>query len=161
MPRLKNSFEVLGFKNVSTYINSGNVIFDSDQPESKVVSEIERDIKREFGHDLKVVVRNLNQINTLTTKIPKEWVNDTVMRTDVIFLRPEIDNKNILKEINCKPEIESIVYIPGAVVWNIDRKNVTRGSIVKLINTNLYKDMTIRNINTVRKLAELMKLSKS
>jgi uncharacterized protein (DUF1697 family) len=47
--------------------------------------------------------------------------------------------------------------LPGALIWNIGRENVTRGGGVKLIKTDLYKQMTVRNINTVRKLNELMK----
>lgn len=157
MAKLRVCFEQQKFSNVQTYINSGNVIFDSTKSESEVIKIIENILKTSFGFDLKVVVRNFNQIKDLTANIPKTWVNDTAMRTDVIFLRPEIDNKDILNKIDIKPDIENIIYIPGAVVWNIDRKNVTRGSIVKLINTDLYSDMTIRNVNTVRKLAELMK----
>ncbi len=156
MSKLKACFEQQGFSNVQTYINSGNVIFDSNKSQAAVIKIIEDILKTSFGFDIKVVVRNFDQIQNLNAKIPKEWVNDIAMRTDVIFLRPEIDSKDILNKINIKPDIENIIYIPGAVVWNIDRKNVTRGSIVKLINTDLYRDMTIRNVNTVRKLAKLM-----
>jgi hypothetical protein len=41
-------------------------------------------------------------------------------------------------------------------VWNIGRENVTRGGGVKLIKTDPYRHMTVRNINTVRKLNGLM-----
>jgi uncharacterized protein (DUF1697 family) len=49
-----------------------------------------------------------------------------------------------------------VLYLPGALVWNIGRQNVTKGSGIKLIKTNLYKHMTVRNINTVRKLQKLL-----
>lgn len=156
MVKLKACFEQLGFSHVRTYINSGNVVFEANQPEGKLIKLIEKAIKDTFGFDLTVVIRSLAEIKHVVSKIPQEWVNDQVMKTDVIFLRPEIDNKAILQKVSIKPEIETVLYLPGALVWNIDRKNVTRGSGVKLIKSAIYPLMTVRNVNTVRKLNQLM-----
>lgn len=161
MPKLKACFEKLGFENVKTYINSGNIIFTDTRSESGVIRLIEKTLKETFGFDLKVVVRSLAQIKSVVNKIPSDWVNDQSMKTDVIFLRPEIDNKSILKQVSINPDIEKVRYMPGALVWNIDRKNVTRGSGVKLIKSDVYANMTVRNVNTVRKLLELMQATKS
>jgi uncharacterized protein (DUF1697 family) len=76
-----------------------------------------------------------------------------------MFLWDEIDNKDILDKVVIKPDIENVLYIDGALVWNIGRENVTRGGGVKLIKTDLYRHMTVRNINTVRKLNEMMRES--
>jgi uncharacterized protein (DUF1697 family) len=78
------------------------------------------------------------------------------MRCDVMFLWEGFDRKDILTELKIKPEIEDVVYVPGAVIWRIDRSNVTKSRLFKNIGTDLYKGMTIRNSNTVRKLAEMM-----
>lgn len=157
MPRLKKCFEDLGFDNVETYINSGNVIFNCPKSASEIVSEIEQAINNEFGLAVSIVLRDQDNIALLCKKIPKDWTNDKIQRTDVMFLWPEIDNADILRTFNYKPDIENVLYVDGAVVWNIGRENVTKGSGVKLIKTDIYKQMTIRNINTVLKLNELMK----
>lgn len=73
-----------------------------------------------------------------------------------MFLWEGFDRKDILKELKIKPEIEDVVYVPGAVIWRIDRLNQNKSRMTKVVGTDLYKDMTIRNSNTVRKVAEIM-----
>jgi uncharacterized protein (DUF1697 family) len=156
MAKLKGCFEKAGFKNVSTYINSGNVIFESPKPEKVLKKVIENIINATFGLPIPVVVRSLQNLQKIVKNVPNGWTNDTSQKTDVMFLWDEIDNADILEKILIKPELENVIYCDGALVWNIARENVTRGGAIKLIKTSLYKQMTIRNINTVRKLVNLM-----
>ena len=154
MPRLKAAFEQLGYKNVSTYINSGNVIFESQKAPDE--SDLEIAIRREFKLDVPVIVRSQENLRELVNDIPAGWTNDKEQKTDVMFLWREIDNKDILTKAAVKPEIEKTLYLPGALVWNIGREHVDKGGGIKLIKTDIYPKMTIRNINTVRKLNQLM-----
>lgn len=156
MTRLKALFESLGFKDVQTYINSGNVVFSYESKPKELVPLIEASIEKEFGLQVRVVLRTAANIAKLAKDIPSEWTNDKEQKTDVMFLWGEIDNKDILNKLKINPEIEKVAYIDGALVWNIGRKHVTRGGGIKLIKTELYKHMTVRNINTLRKLNSLM-----
>ena len=156
MPRLKRVVEELGCGNVITYINSGNVVFTDDRSTHELAQLATKSIKHEFGLEVPVVVRDQQNIAELCKKIPLNWTNDDQLRTDVMFLWQEIDSEDILDKIKINPEIENAIYFEGALVWNIGRQNVTRGAAIKLINTDVYKHMTIRNINTVRKLNDLM-----
>lgn len=156
MPRLKKIFESVGCANVVTYINSGNVVFQDDRPKTELGPLIEEGIRQEFGLDVPVLLRDQASVNKLCQEIPEDWTNDSQMRTDVLFLWDKYDAPEVLDKIIYKPEIERVRYMTGAVVWNVDRENVTRGSMVKLVGSDLYKHMTIRNINTVRKLNDLM-----
>ncbi len=157
MGRLRKVFEELGCGNVSTYINSGNVIFTDTRSDLELVRVIEAGIAKEFGLSVPVVVRSQAEIEVLLKKVPQEWTNNAEQKTDVLFLWAEVDKPSVVKSIDYKPEVEQIIYVPGAVVWNVDRKHIKQGSGVKLIGTELYRKMTARNINTVRKLAELMR----
>ena len=156
MSKLKTVFESLDCKDVVTYINSGNVIFQDNRSEEELVPLIEAAIAKDFKLNVRIVLRDLDNIRTLCLKIPTSWTNDSQQRTDVLFLWEEIDSAGILKKIVINKDLENVRYIASALVWNTDRKNVFRGSTVKLIKTDFYKHMTIRNINTVRKLYELM-----
>lgn len=49
-----------------------------------------------------------------------------------------------------------MMYVKGAVIATVTRKNQTRYSLLKVIGTGLYGYMTVRNVNTARKLAELV-----
>jgi uncharacterized protein (DUF1697 family) len=157
MLKLKAVFESLGCEHVSTYINSGNVIFSDSRAAKKLAPLIEKAIEKKFRLPVRIVLRDLKNIQKLCKEIPASWSNDQEQKTDVLFLWDEIDSPNILDKVVVKPEIENARYIAGALVWNIGRQNVTRGGGVKLIKTDFYRHMTARNINTVRKLYELMR----
>ena len=157
MAELKACFEALGFGNVKTYINSGNVIFTyAKTSDEELVRQIEAGIKKKFKMDICVVVRTLAQIEALCKKIPMDWDNKT-MKTDVLFLWSEVDNKKVLSGIVQNKDVDTLLYIAGAVVWNINREHYTKSAMHKFIGTKVYRQMTARNINTVRKLEALMK----
>jgi uncharacterized protein (DUF1697 family) len=117
---------------------------------------IERAIATDFGLEVKVTLRDAAQMHDLLRALPAEWVNDTAMRCDVMFLWPEVDSRAVLKTVPASPAIEDVRYEPGALIWRIDRKNVPRSRIPKMIGTPLYKQLTARNVSTVRKLCALM-----
>ena len=57
MTELKKGFEEIGFSEVRTYLNSGNVIFSSDEGDMEgFINQIETMIKRQFGVDIPVFV---------------------------------------------------------------------------------------------------------
>jgi uncharacterized protein (DUF1697 family) len=157
MADLKATFERLGLKSVKTVIASGNVIFQSgSKNEAKLTKDIEKAIQKDFKADIKVLLKNKEQLGKLVKAIPTKWVNDDKMKCDVMFLWSEIDKASTLKEFQFNPKIEDLKYVPGAVLWRIDRKNASKSRIFKIVGTKLHKQMTVRNPNTVRKLYALM-----
>lgn len=78
------------------------------------------------------------------------------MKGDVLFLTEEIDNESILTKLTIKPTIDTVFYVPGALMWSIDRNKVTKSGMMTLASSPLYKKMTIRNVNTTRQLFNLM-----
>ncbi len=157
MPRLKKTFEAVGLTDVTTYINSGNVIFkEARRKPATIVSALEKAIEKDFGFPIRVLIRDLPAVKKVIQALPEAWTNDQKMKCDVMFLWKEVDRKDIVKDLTVKPEIEDLVYVPGALIWRVDRPAITRSGMLKMVGTDLYKAMTIRNCNTVRKLAELM-----
>lgn len=156
MSRLKVVFESLGCKNVSTYINSGNVVFSDGRDPKELKLLIETAVLEEFSLSIPVVLRNSSHIKKLCAEIPDSWTNDTEQKTDVLFLWDEIADQGILEKIIIDPEIENVKYLDGDLVWNISRKFIEPGEGIKLIKSTLFKQMTVRNINTVRKMAKLL-----
>src|ERR1051326_6961124 len=68
MSALKKSFETIGFTHVSTYINSGNVIFNAKETDArKLEQKIERMLVKEYELNSKVVVRSLSEMERLRT----------------------------------------------------------------------------------------------
>jgi uncharacterized protein (DUF1697 family) len=87
MRELKQAFEELGCTDVSTYINSGNVIFRDRRGASTLTRLLEEALDR------RVAVRSLRQLEALCKRIPEEWGNDKEQKTDVGFLLDEPGEK--------------------------------------------------------------------
>lgn len=154
MKNLKRLFESLGFSNVSTYLNSGNVIFEGSGAAQKIRQELELNFKKEYSFDIPTLVKTENEMVGIREAIPKIWKNDTLQRTDVAYLFPDVDSNKILNELPLNKVYIDIRYVKGAIFWNVDRENVYRSQLVKLISHKLYKHMTIRNVNTARALSK-------
>lgn len=156
MSRLKKVFEDLGFQNVSTYINSGNVIFDSaNTNQSTLVSKIEEGIAKAFGFSVPVIIKTAKYIQDLAKAVPASWNNDSDQRTEILFLWEKFDSKEAIKQIKTNPDVDELIYLPGAIVWHLDKKHLTKSGMHKFIGTEVYKNMTARNINTLRKLSQI------
>jgi uncharacterized protein (DUF1697 family) len=172
MKRLKLAFEQAGMRQVVTYINSGNIVFSweaengigsgdlsreqEQERKHKLAGILEDVILREFNLPIRVVIRSLKDIREVIRHLPEAWTNDDTMRSDVLFLWAEADAPEVLDELKFKPEIDRVLYAPGAVLWSVDRANATRSGMQKLIGTRLYGLMTVRNVNTTRKIHQLM-----
>ena len=157
MAVLKATFERLGFERVRTYINSGNVVFAAPDGAARpqLTEAVGAAIVRDFGVPVPVLLRTGDELAALAAAVPAEWVNDELMRCDVFFLWPDIDDPSVLEKVPTNPDIEDLVYVPGALVRRIDRKNATRSPMTRVAGMEIYKQMTVRNINTVRTLRDL------
>jgi uncharacterized protein (DUF1697 family) len=162
MKALKACFEELGFQDVSTYINSGNIIFKADSRKDVpvLVRTIEQGIKAHCRIAIRVVVRTRDDIAAICRKMPRQWVTDQSMRTDVMFLWDEVDTPAAIAAIVTNPNVDRLLHIKGAVIWNVNRDDYGKSKLPKIVGTKLYKNMTARNANTTRKLLALMSLDR-
>ena len=157
MKALKECFEAIGFTEVSTYINSGNVIFNTKEADPrKLERKIEQMLVKDFQLDSKVVVRSLAEMEKLVKSLPATWNDPSRWRYYVIFLRHSIDSENILEGLTAAADVEEIVYRPGTLLWSALISELTRSKIQKLLSKKIYQDITIRNLNTTNKLHQLM-----
>jgi uncharacterized protein (DUF1697 family) len=157
MAKLKESIEELGFINVKTYINSGNVIFRTNSTNTvKLESQIEKAIVDNFNFPVKVMVRSMNQMENLINQIPKNWSGNKDFRYNVIFLSRVIDNPELLKNLHPKPGIEELHYHPGVLFWSAKTSDLTKTGMLKVSKIPVYKEMTVRGMSTTRKIFELM-----
>lgn len=160
MSELREVIEALGFGDVSTHINTGNIIFSCNSLEQQVISQqIESAIETKFGFEINAIVRDYNNLKNIIEQIPESWQNDKQTKSDVMFLWPKSDNESVLSELTIK-EFDNVIYQPGAILWNVTRDDQSRSGMKKLFGTRLYKQMTIRNVNTVRNIWEIMERTK-
>jgi len=164
MTQLKKLFEELGYKDITTYINSGNVIFSNGQTNPRQLEEeIEKELEKTFGFPIRVVVRSFDEMEEIIKQIPKHWEqqNDPLRseaswRHNIIFLSHRIDNKNSFTDLTPKPNIEEMKYIPGVLLWTAKTSDLTHSTMITINKSKFHKEMTVRNLNTARKIYELM-----
>ena len=157
MADLKACIENLGLDDVSTYIASGNVLFESSARDAaKLETNIERAIEQRFRLPVKVVVLDRAAYVRIVKAIPKSWVDDANLRANVAFVRRGTDAKQIVRELRPDASVEQVKAINGAILWATRRDALNRSVMRKLIGGAAYKELTVRNLNTTLKLQELL-----
>jgi uncharacterized protein (DUF1697 family) len=116
MKELKKITEKLGYMNVSTYINSGNLFFETDEQKNVILKKLEEAVEKHFGFSVSIILRNEKEIQTVCDAIPKTWKNDDTMKADVIFLWDEVNSPGVTREIK-HTSVDTLIYVDGAVIW--------------------------------------------
>jgi uncharacterized protein (DUF1697 family) len=157
MADLKQVFEDLGFDEVSTYINSGNVIFSTDQDyNDTLVSKIESALEKRFDLPLKVVIRSQEQIQNVLNNVPASWKDSSDIRSYIAFVKEPVTPQEVADTIKINPEYDEIKIGDGVVYMTTKLDGLTKSGFSKLVGTKHYKDITIRNLNTTQKISGLM-----
>lgn len=157
MSDLKSLFEEVGFQNVETYIQSGNVIFSSKELSVKILeSKISSGIKNKFGFDVQVIVLNPEEIEYVIRANPFIKKKKDTERLYVTFLGKNPSNENFDK-------INSADYLPEE--YAIDGRHiylfVPNGYGKAKLNNNFFENKlkvlgTTRNWKTTITLSELV-----
>ena len=156
MDALKKTFEALGFENVVSYINSGNLAFDTlKTDEQKLVSKIENAIEKDFGKQLPVMVRSRESIGAVVAGNPFEGEFESHKEMHVFFMKSAmpVDKQGELMQ---KQTPDERFAIRGREIYCHLRLGVADSLLGKgFIERKLKVAITGRNWRTVQKLAEL------
>lgn len=158
MTDLKLCFENLGFMDVVTYIQSGNVLFSSNEESiDKPNAKIERALSLNFKYKASVVLISKKQLAKVIKTAPKGFgLNPTKYRYDVLFLKEPLSSSEALEIIPTNPEVDRIYRGSGVVYYSRLIAKATQSRLSKLSSMPIYQSMTIRNWNTTKALHELM-----
>ena len=158
MAALVKTFERMKLSNVKTFIASGNVVFAAPaQDLRKLEQKIEKQLVKDFDYDATVVVKSKDEMDAIVRGLPKAWAKATAAwRYNVIFLRHAVDNAKVLQQVKVRDGVETLEYKPGVLYWAVRFDQRTKSTVARLNQTALYKEVTIRNLNTTKKLAQLL-----
>lgn len=159
MPELKRCFEALGFGEVKTYINSGNVIFDApEQDRQTLIERCEEAIEKSFGFRVVCAVISAEELADSVAHAPDWWGLSDGNRHNAIFVIPPATTDIIMSEVGkAKPEYEKVAAYGSVIFWTAPLETFSRTRYSKIVGTKAYQSITIRNSNTARKLAVLAK----
>ncbi|CCV64743.1 conserved hypothetical protein (DUF1697) [Alteracholeplasma palmae J233] len=158
MKELKTLFEDSGFKNVKTYINSGNVIFSSEQTDiNQIISHCESLIKEQFSLDIKVLIVEINKFIKVIEQIPSTFKeSDKDYYDTVVFMMPGVTAESVLNTIENKLTDYDVIHAKTDVIyWRAYLPSFSKSGLGKLAATKVNQLITIRTIKTVNKILEL------
>ena len=158
MNDLKELYEELKFKNIITYIQSGNIIFNSNQKaaDQNIAKQIEKGISKKFNLDVAAVIRTINELKNIIKINPfLTMPGIDIEKLHVTFLEKvpgqiELDNT---KKHDYTPDKfiiagrEVFLYCPGGYGKSKLSNN--------FFENKLKVKATTRNWKTVKKLVEL------
>ena len=159
MARLKEILLANGFENVSSYINSGNIIFESQATNlSNLVTQFENLLLAEFSVTTRVAIVSVKEIHDSWKHAPEWWGKDSNTKHNAIFVIAPADAKAVAAEVGeAKPEYEKIDMYKHIIFWSAPLETFSRTRWSKIVGTSAYDKITIRNFNTTKKLVELTK----
>ncbi len=141
MAAIKEALAELGLSDVRTHINSGNVIFSTRASAGpKLGARIEKALQERTGMPIKVLVMDHKALKKLVGAIPLNWVDDKTMRTYVLLLWKELDDPKIFEWLPVRPGVDNVRYAPGAVIWQVDRKDIAKSRMTRLVHAQLQGD---------------------
>lgn len=157
MVHLKQMFEDMGFKNVATYIQSGNVYFETAKNSNDALSKkIEKHLQKELGYEVETMVRTIDELQTIADKDPYKKTEDdgnAVVYIGFLSDEPAREQKELLLTFNS--EIDECT-IEGKEIYILRYRDRGKARFEnKLVESKLKVKCTTRNRKTLYKLLEL------
>jgi len=157
MAELKRTFGGAGFENVTTYIASGNVIFESPEADATALArEIEAILEKAFGFPIGVIVRTAEDIRRMVDADPFNGIEVTPdVRLYVTFLGAKSNSSLPLPWESPQGDFK-ILRVSNRAIFSV----MTLGKIgttdaMKILEKEFGKRVTTRNWNVITKLADL------
>lgn len=161
MSDLKQLLEKNNYKNVVTYLNSGNVIFESNINDINLIRKnIEKIIKESFNLDIPIFVMTDNELEEVLKNKPVWWgTNNKDIYDNLIFVMPPTTYKEVYDTVgDTKENVEKVEHFNNYIFWSFDLKNYRKSNWWNKTASTYIKDkITIRTANTMRKVLEICK----
>ncbi len=159
MDRLRESFETLGFEQVKTYIQSGNVVFKAGKTSSAILSKrIEERILSEFGFSVSVISRTAGEIANTIEKNPflkQPGIDPDKLHVAFLSATPAPSALNKLAQLTQQPDQsrglgkEVYLYFPNGVSGSSLWKHPLDGVLSVVATTRNWK-----TVNTLHQMCQ-------
>jgi len=157
MSDLRTAFEGAGYSSVGTYIQSGNVLFESDAQQASLEREIEVMLERRFGIPLLVVVRAHRQLRAVVNKAPGGFgTKPTTFHSDVLFLKAPLTSRQAMRIVEVRDGVDQAWPGTGVLYFARPSARRTQSRLSRIMGTPEYQRLTIRSWATTTKLLALL-----
>ncbi|MCV7434238.1 DUF1697 domain-containing protein [Mycolicibacterium bacteremicum] len=157
MKDLRAALEDHGYGNVSTYIQSGNVLFDTDADPTTLEADVEAVLEKTFGVPLLVVIRSHRQLRSVIAKAPSGFGADPdTYYSDAVFLKAPLTAAAVMRIIELRDGVDQAWPGTGVVYFARLGAERSKSKMSRITAKPEYKQMTIRSWTTTVKLLALL-----
>ena len=159
MAELRQELTELKLEKVETYINSGNIFFDTNIARNQLVETLKGFLKRHYpfiqhfsllsNEDYEKEVRNL-----------PDWWNHEMARKDVLFYTEGLDVDQVIKKVKSLELVDEVLHFGRlGIFWGkLSETTYSKTAYHKhLLKMPFYRKITIRNANTFDKIGQFLK----
>jgi uncharacterized protein (DUF1697 family) len=151
MAKLKAAFEECGVKNVSTFIASGNVLFEAPR-----APKLEARLSEMLGLPIRLTLRTHREMQAIVKDAPKGFGSTPEkFRYDVWFVISPMTAEKVVAALEPKEGVDAVWAGDRVVYATRLIAKASQSRLTRIVGTPVYASVTIRNWNTTRKLAEL------
>ncbi len=157
MANLRVEFERAGYDAVQTYIQSGNVLFETDRPRAELEASIESLLAERIGCPVVVVVRSHRQLTSIVNAAPDGFGTDPDAHlSDVVFLKAPLTSAQAMRVVALRDGVDRAWPGTGVLYFERLAERSAQSRFSRLVSTPQYQRMTIRNWSTSTKLLAML-----
>lgn len=158
MAELRECMTELGATDVTTYIQSGNVLFDgAGRSADDWTTRIEAALTARFGYDASVVLRSHQELRRVVESAPAGFGADADRyRSDVVFLKSPMTAAAALEQMRTRDGVDTAVAGDGVVYQQRLAARAAQSLFSRFVGTPAYRQSTIRNWRTTTTLLQML-----
>ena len=162
MAQLRQELMELGLENVETYINSGNIFFDTNTARIQLVEDLKGFFERLYPFIQNFSLMSIEDYEEELRNLP-DWWNHEMARKDVLFYTEGLDRKSVEEKLLTLKLGEEVLHFGKlGIFWGkLSEETYAKTAYHKqLLKMPFYGNITIRNANTFDKIGQFLKHKK-
>ena len=162
MAQLRQELAELGLENVETYINSGNIFFDSSKARTQLVESLQGFFEEYYPFIKSFSLVSQEDYEEEIRTLPDWWFQE-MARKDVLFYTESLDVDQVIEKVNSLELVDEVLHFGKlGIFWGkLSEASYSKTAYHKhLLKMPFYHNITIRNANTFDKIGQFLKNKK-
>ena len=159
MAQFRQELTELGLETVETYINSGNIFFDTNMARIQLVEDLKGFFERHYPFIQSFSLLSLEDYEEELRNLP-DWWNHEMARKDVLFYTEGLDVDQVIEKVNSLELVDEVLHFGKlGIFWGkLSEETYAKTAYHKhLLKMPFYGNITIRNANTFDKIGHFLK----
>ena len=159
MAQLRQELMELGLENVATYINSGNIFFNSIVPRTKLIENLQAFFEIHYPFIQSFSLLSQEDYEAELENLPDWWTKD-LARKDVLFYTESLDVDQVIKKVNSLELVDEVLHFGKlGIFWGKFSEDSYYATAYHkyLLKMPFYRQITIRNAKTFDKIGQMLK----